>query len=391
MHIIYVCADSGVPLFGTKGASLHVQEVVRVMSRRHRVTIIAARVGGEAPADLEGVEVLTLPSASGRDAAEREHAARLAAAAVPELIAAAEQMHGPAAVVYERYSLWSTGGMRAAAARGIPGVLEVNAPLIDEQARHRHLGDRGTADEVARTAFAAATAVVAVSEAVAEWVRDRSPDPRNVHVVPNGVDPTRFRRRAGASPGAFTVGFVGSLKAWHGVDLLIDAMRGVEGDAQLLIVGDGPQRSHLERAARSLGPRIVFTGAVLPAAIPTALARMDVAVAPYPADATYFSPLKVFEYMAAGTAVVASAVGQVPELIEHGRTGLLVAPGDVAALTGAIVRLRDEPLLRRALGAEARRIASTQHTWQQVVDRILELSDAAGPRVVSLHDQVGVS
>lgn len=391
MHIIYVCADSGVPVFGTKGASLHVQEVVRVMARDHRVTIIAARVGGEAPADLAGLEVLTLPSAPGRDAAEREHAARLAAAEVPELIAAAERMHGAAAVVYERYSLWSTGGMLAAAARGIPGVLEVNAPLIDEQARHRHLGDRGAADEVARTVFAAATAVVAVSEAVAEWVRDRSPDPISVHVVANGVDPARFRPRVGSPGGAFTVGFVGSLKPWHGVDLLVEAMCGVDGDARLLIVGDGPQRRRLERAARPLGSRIAFTGALPPDAVPTALARMDVAVAPYPPEATYFSPLKVFEYMAAGTAVVASAVGQVPDLIEHGRTGLLVAPGDVPALTAAIVRLRDDPLLRRALGVEARRIASTRHTWQQVVDRILGLAGAAGPRAAGLHDHVAVS
>jgi glycosyltransferase involved in cell wall biosynthesis len=385
VHVIYVCADPGVPVFGSKGASLHLQEVVRVLTRRgHQVTIIAARKGTRPPQDLRDLPVLTLPSAAGVDAAAREHAARRAAAAVPGLIADAEAINGPAELIYERYSLWSTGGMRAAAARGIPGVLEVNAPLIDEQLKHRYLGDRAGAEEVARTVFSDAAAVIAVSQPVAEWVRCRVANPTRVHVVPNGVDPDRFRPRTIPPRRTFTVGFVGSLKPWHGVDLLIAALRRMDDHVRLLIVGDGPQLQDLRRAAKPLGERVVFTGALAPAAIPAALAQMDVTVAPYPPTEVYFSPLKVFEYMAAGTAVVASAVGQLPSVIEHDRTGLLVPPGDVDALAAAIASLRDQPALRRAYGAQARQAVCERHTWEHVVDTIFRHAGAGPHRVVTL-------
>lgn len=383
MHIVYVCADAGVPVLGTKGASLHVQEVVRVMGRNHHVTVIAARTGGGGSLRVPDGCVLTLPEVTGRDPAQREQAARLAAAAVPELITAAERASGPADLVYERYSLWSSGGMAAAAARGVPGVLEVNAPLIDEQARHRYLGDPAAAEQVAATVFTDASAVVAVSEPVAAWVRQRAPHRSRVHVVPNGVDPSRFHPRPPRARGPFTVGFVGTLKPWHGVDVLVDAMRRMDGDARLVVVGDGPQLEQLREAAQPLASRAVFTGALPPAAVADALAQVDATAAPYPPGEAYFSPLKVFEYMAAGTAVVASAIGQLPSLIEDGRTGLLVPPGDPEALARALLRLRTNPALRRSLGEAARRDVCERHTWDQVVERILGLAGLE-PRVVNL-------
>ena len=390
MHIVYVCADPGVPVFGTKGASLHVREVVRVMARGHDVSLICARSGGEPPHDLGDVSVYTLPPVTGLDAAEREHAARRSAAAVTDCIAAAEAAHGPADLVYERYSLWSTGGMRAAAARAIPGVLEVNAPLIEEQARHRTLHDRRGAERVARTVLGDAAVVVAVSEPVAQWARRRSPSPARVHVVPNGVDPDRFAPPPTRTSDIFTVGFVGSLKAWHGTDLLVAAVRRLRHPPRLVIVGDGPERDRLEHLARPLGDRAVFTGALPPEQVPAALAQMDVTVAPYPRDATYFSPLKVFEYMAAGTAVVATAVGQIPSIIEHGRTGLLVRHGDPAALAGAIRRLQQEDLLRRSLGARARTVVRHLHSWTGIVEKILALARVVPATVIDLPDPLEI-
>lgn len=359
-----------------------------MLARDHRVTIIAGRTARDSPELPARLSVLRLPPVSGRDGGDREQSARLAAAAVADLIAEAERAHGQADLVYERYSLWSAGGMRAALARGIPGVLEVNAPLIDEQVRHRYLGDPAAAEQVAATVFTDATAVVAVSEPVAAWVRQRSATPSRVHVVPNGVDPARFPTRSPRAGRPFTVGFVGTLKPWHGVDVLIDAVRRLGGAARLLVVGDGPQLQQLRDAARPLGSQVVFTGALPPAAVPAALAQMDVTVAPYPPGEAYFSPLKVFEYMAAGTAVVASAIGQLPAVIDDGRTGLLVPPGDPAALAQALIRLRDDSALREALGAQARRAVCEHHTWEQAVQRILNLAGLPPQRVVTLpaHD-----
>lgn len=229
MRVAYVCADPGVPVFGRKGASVHVQEVVRALLRRGaRVTLFASRTGGEVPAGLEGVEVRRLPrpkSIDGRalPAADRERALQAADAQLPAALAAA----GPFDLVYERYALWSTGALRHARATGTPSVLEVNAPLVDEQAEHRELIDAAGALRATQVAFAEADAVVAVSRPVADWARALGAPAARVHVVPNGVDPDRFPPRAAAgrrTTDPFTVGFVGTLKPWHGTEVLVDAV-----------------------------------------------------------------------------------------------------------------------------------------------------------------------
>jgi glycosyltransferase involved in cell wall biosynthesis len=384
MHVIVVCADPDVSVFGATAAALQVQDLVRVVGRRARVTLIAGRKGTRPPGDLAELTVLTLPSPVGRNTAEREQAARLSASAVPDLIADAESLHGPAAMIYERYSLWSTGGMRAAAGRGIPGVLEVNAPLVEEQAGQGRLLDRVGAQQVARTVFADAAVVVAVSEPVARWVRRQSADPRRVHVVPPAVDVSRFRPRVTPARRPFTVGFAGTLEPEHGVDRLIAAVEQMTDGVRLLIVGDGSQLRRLRRLAQPLGSGAVFTGALPPAALPAALAQMDVAVAPYLPSATAASPQAVLEYLAAGTAVVASAMAPLRMVVRDRETGLLVPPGDVEALAGALTRLRQTPALRQALGAEARRAATERHTREQVLDQVFDLAGLGRRRVVTL-------
>src|SRR5262249_29411154 len=135
--------------------------------------------------------------------------------------------------------------------------------------------------------------------------------------------------------------------------------------ARLLIVGDGPERGSLADRSTDLGlvDEVVFTGAVSPSEVPAFLASMDVALAPYPNLARfYFSPLKVYEYMAAGLPVVASCIGQLEELIEPGVNGLLVPPGDAKALQAALQTLRTDAGLCRRLGDAARAKVLHKHT-----------------------------
>jgi glycosyltransferase involved in cell wall biosynthesis len=385
MRVAYVCADPGVPVFGSKGSSVHVQSVLRALLRRGaRVSLFAARRDGAPPPELEAVPCHALPHPAKGATAIRE-AALLAANY--ELAAALERA-GPFDLVYERYSLWSYAGMEHAYARGLPGLLEVNAPLIEEQARHRELVNRAGAEQVAWRVFGAATALLAVSEGVADYLRGHLASQGRVFVVPNGVDPERFPAGAQAArPGEpFTVGFVGTLKPWHGLEALLAAfaqLRERVSAARLLLVGDGPERGLIERQIAVLGlvDAVELTGAVAPAAIPELLSRMDVATAPYPAlDDCYFSPLKLFEYMAAGLPVVASRVGQVAAVIEHERNGLLCPPGDAAALAAALARLQADPALRQRLGAAARVDVLARHTWHAVAGRILELAEQGGTR-----------
>ena len=176
------------------------------------------------------------------------------------------------------------------------------------------------------------------------------------------------------------VGFVGTLKPWHGLPVLADAfiqLHRLNPAARLLIVGDGPEREALSSslAAHGLTDAVHFTGAVTPEEIPGWLASMHVAVAPYPAlDNFYFSPLKLFEYLAAGLPTVASRIGQVMELLREGETGLLVTPGDATSLCSTLARLRADASLRAQLGANGRAYVERHHTWDAAVARLLKLA-----------------
>lgn len=396
MRAAYVCADGGVPVFGTKGSSVHVQEVVRaLLGEGVEVELLAPRVGGDPPPGLANVPVHALPTPrAGDDAAGRERAALQANDALRDALSRLR----PVDFVYERYSLWSFAGMETARAVGVPGVLEVNARLVEEQARYRALHDPAAAARVARRAFAAASAVVAVSEEVADWVLQEPAARGRVHVVRNGVDPARFP--PGAAPsrpapaGTFTVGFVGSMRPWHGLPILVEAfdlLRRRTPHCRLLVVGGGPERGAVEAdvARRGLRDVVHLSGAVPPAEVPGLLASMDAAVAPYPApppgETFYFSPLKLFEYMAAGLPVVGTAVGSVARVIRDGYNGLLVPGVESRELAGhiaaALGRLADDAPLRARLGAAARQIVLRDHTWKSVARTILGL--VAGTRAPS--------
>ncbi|MEM7065181.1 MAG: glycosyltransferase family 4 protein, partial [Cyanobacteria bacterium P01_B01_bin.77] len=205
-----------------------------------------------------------------------------------------------------------------------------------------------------------------------------------VHVIPNGVNDHRFSEHISPAlpkdPNSFTVGFVGSIKPWHGLSHLVngfDRLYQRVPQARLLIVGDGPQRAEIETelARRGLQSVTHFTGAVLPEQIPGLLATMDAAVAPYPANLDfYFSPLKVVEYMAAGLPVVVSRIGQLTDLVDDDVTGLLCPPGDELALASALERLWQSPDLRQRLGLVARHHILMHHTWDSVASTILELA-----------------
>ena len=381
MRIAYVSADPGVPVFGRKGCSVHVQEIIAAFLRLGaRVELFAARVEGDPAPPLRSVRVHPLPSAGTAGVAARERACIRANRDLRDALA----RRGPFDLVYERYSLWSFAAMQHAHACAVPGLLEINAPLIEEQARHRALIHRRAAARVAVRAFAAASALVAVSDEVAAAIGAYNDGPTPVHVVPNGVDVERFR--PDIVPGCrelqdtFTVGFVGTLKPWHGLTTLVDAFDRLarrRANVRLLVVGNGPgsRDLHEDLRRRNLLDLSVITGAIDTAKMPPLLTSMSVAVAPY-ADASgfYFSPLKVFEYMAAGLPIVASRAGQLAAVIDEGITGLLCPAGDAGAFAAALDRLYEDAALRSRLGNAARAKAERQHSWDAVCARLLEIA-----------------
>lgn len=408
MRIAYLLADPGIGIFGTKGAAVHAQEMIRSFRAfGHEVTVFCTKLGddqdddasADVPADLEDLETVVVPVEGVKGAAAREQAVVGAAERMAEQ-AAALGSDGPD-LVYERFSLFSTAGARAV--RLAPEsrlIVEVNAPLLAEQSTHRRLHDVETAERAAAETMAAADLLSCVSAPVARWVgemreaagADAPSDAAAeapIRIVPNGVDVDRFRPgRRSANPEAPTIGFVGTLKAWHGTELLLEAFartQAVTAAAErsrprLRIIGSGPRRAALGELADRLGiaAQVEFVGAVAPEQMPRAAAALDIAVAPYPAPAApedhYFSPLKVYEYLAAGTAVVASDVGELPGLLapagERPR-GLLVPAGDVDALAAALDRLIADAGLRRELAAVGRRAVVAEHSWLRRADDVL--------------------
>src|SRR2546422_1018511 len=170
MRIAYVCADPGVPVFGRKGCSVHVQEMLRALQGHGAgVDLFAARVDEAPPSGLESLPIHHLTPVGDGDPSS--HAAAIAA--LNDQLAALLDRAGPYDLVYERYSLWSLAAMEHAATAGVPGLLEVNAPLIEEQAAYRGLRDAAGADRVAARAFRAASVLLAVSAEVAAWLERR--------------------------------------------------------------------------------------------------------------------------------------------------------------------------------------------------------------------------
>ena len=375
MKLAYVCMDAGVPVFGRKGCSIHCQEILREFQRRgYDVDLIVDRLGDDVPDDLKSIRsVFDCPDLP-KDRGARELAMVELNANVRELVSSKDYD-----LVYERYSLWSYAAMECAKERDIPSILEVNAPLLHEQEKYRGLLNRSLAEAVSKSCLDAARSVVCVSNGVANAI---DVDPAKRFVVPNGVNietivPNESKGRAENAP--FTVGFVGTLKPWHGVANLLAAFAKVYKQTQnsrLKIVGDGPEREKLEQTIETDFPNLTsaidWTGAVPSKEIPRLLQSMDVAVAPYPKlDSFYFSPLKIFEYMAAGLPVVASRIGQIPNIVAHGANGLLVSPDSIDELAEAILTLANDPKRGRDMGLAARSYVEQNCSWEIVVDKIL--------------------
>lgn len=376
MKVAYICADPGIPVFGQKGCSIHVQEVIRgFLQQAVEVSLFTTRLGADIPSAFQNVRIYPLPTIPKVERAVRE---RVAQSINPDL-ALELSLAQPFDFVYERYSLWSYSGMEFAQKMGIPGILEVNAPLIQEQDQHRGLVDREQAETIARRVFQAATTIIAVSHEIKDYVAPYVTHPDKIVVIPNGVNSHRFPQPSRSSQ-PFTVGFVGSLKPWHGLPILMEGFARFHHqhpETRLLIVGDGQERDRVlqEIASRQLESAVHLTGAVPPDTVPHWLAKMDVGVAPYRESNTfYFSPLKVYEYMAAGLPVVASKIGQLSELIDHQSDGILVPPGDLTAFVEALEQLQQSRLLRQRLGESARQKILHHHTWERVVEQILCLA-----------------
>jgi glycosyltransferase involved in cell wall biosynthesis len=354
-------------------AAAHVLGAVRALSAAGvEVTLAAKSLGGEA-ASKAALAVAGLKPFG-----------RQPARALPEeLVAAARE----ADLIHERASESGGTGVKLARVAGKPLVLEMSVPLSG----HKNPLLRRIAGLNLRRQARACRAIIAQTPIARNIIETYTQRP--VYIVPPGADPEAFNPsiEPAEPPGArgrTVVEFAGSLRPWHGVEDLIEAMDRTiarQKDVFLLVVGGGRRLRDLESlAARRLGARNYhFTGAVAPAEVPRYLARADVLVAPFSPSrdrvrrkqfsryGMWWSPAKVFEYMAAGRAIVASTAGMMPEYLAG--AGVTYTAGDTTALAEALEELVSDPRLRATLGAAARRKLISEYSLEEAAGKTIEV------------------
>jgi len=365
MRILYCAIDQAVP--GTTGGSVHVRAVAEGLAAMgHEVHVLAQAGAGGFPPGTVHWHDLAPPLGSARLRLARSgRVAAIARALRPD-------------VVMERYFNFGGEGMRAAAGAGSLAVLEVNAPVVDYPGSPKRLLDRAmlvepmrrwrdwqcrTADVVVSPSRAILPAWLPAERIVElEWGADTG------RFHPGAEGPVPFARR----PGSVVAAFAGAFRAWHGAIHLVEAVRHLRArgvtSITAVLAGDGPEGPRVRRAAEGL-EGVTFTGRVDHDAMPALLAAADIGVAPFDVSAHaplsiafYWSPLKVFEYMASGLPVVAPAIDGMRRIVTDGREGVLYDPADSLALAGALERLADEGT-RRRLGQAARARAVDEFSW----------------------------
>jgi glycosyltransferase involved in cell wall biosynthesis len=405
MKVLYLNPDRGIPVLGDKGASVHVREFITAAAELgHEVVLACATLGHGNPApagrivcleyNITDAELkaecrgLGLPITALSDLALRREVSRLAydRTLPARVLAQLSNIGFRPELVYERHALLHRAGIHIARRLGVPRLIEVNAPLVDEQRRFRGLNLESEAKVAQEDSYRGANAIIAVSDAVATHVSEVLGSRQSVHVLPNGVNLARFGKHRGGAEIRMQLGigkepllgFIGSFKPWHGMMFLLEVFRAlleIRPEIRLVAVGDGPELEAVRNrvSAWNLEDKVILPGRVPHADIPAWLDAMDVSIAPYlPHADFYFSPLKIIESMAAGRPVVAPRIGQIADLIDDQRTGRLYLPGDPVTCATALLDLIDIPKQRQLMGLAAERDAA-KHSWSHVVEQALSL------------------
>ena len=302
--------------------------------------------------------------------------------------------------IIERYHNFGGEAIRAASSVNAVAVHEVNAPMIDHRGSTKALIDRALLVQPMRRWREHLSRLADIIITPDPGILPAGVPGGKVLRLEWGADTNRFRPGApGRAPFArqdvTTVAvFAGAFRSWHGAVHLVNAIRALRARGRkeigAVLIGDGPELSRVRQAAAGIDT-IVFTGALPHDRMPTALAAADIGVAPFDVAAHaplslgfYWSPLKIFEYMASGLPVVAPRVDRIPSLVEDGAEGVLYDPSPAggshaAALANALLTLTD-PDRRKALGSAARLRAERDYSWsthcKAIADRIGQVRNA---------------
>ena len=382
MKILYVASDQTIP--GTTGGSIHVAAVAEGLAHLNHDVHVVVTPGGKFPAGP--VHWIALPPPAGRKElrwVNTRALRRIARELRPD-------------VVVERYYNFGGEGIAAAKDVGAVAVLEVNAPVVDYPGSSKRFLDRALIFEPMRRwrerICRHSDLIVTPAAGILPADTPRS----KILEIEWGADVDRFRPGATgevpfARPADTVAVFAGAFRHWHGTIHIVTAIRELRArgrrDIGAVFIGDGPELPRVRHAAAGLDG-VIFAGALPHDRLPACLAACDIGVAPFDPDTHpslslgfYWSPLKIFEYMAAGLPVVAPAIDRIPNLVGHNSEGLLYDSAIPTGLPHAFAALAD-PELRHRLGRAARERAVRDYSWSShclALDAAIKATRVAAP------------
>jgi len=285
--------------------------------------------------------------------------------------------------VYERFAVFQALGYPFKR-RGIPWILETNGPFFYEAKAERKsivLAELARTREIA--AYQACDVLVTATQVLKEIVVEEAGlDPQKVVVMPNGVDTRRFDPARTKPKRVFqgpTLGFVGTLSSWQALDRLLLAMAELNMEGirwNLMVVGDGSMQAEWETLARRLGleNQVRFVGRVSWDEVPSWIMGFDLGYSgqiELSIGKMYFSPLKIYEYMAMSRPVVASAFEDARRVVRPGETGYLFEPGSLESLKAVLRQAWAERDAWGRMGKAARALVVREHSWEARVRKLI--------------------
>jgi glycosyltransferase involved in cell wall biosynthesis len=289
----------------------------------------------------------------------------------------------PDAVLYERHAYFMFMGVLLGKWLKRPVILEVNE--LAGFTRARGLILERLVRSIDAWVFSRADHILCVSRVLSDEAELRGASSERVHVLPNAIDPNRFRSpepgqslraRLGLA-GSIVIGHVGLFYRWDRLDVLIETAKSIRDchpEIKVLLVGDGPEMGNLRRVAFRLGmeKEVIFSGPVPRDEVPAYIDAMDICVLP---DSNAFgSPIALFEFMAMGKPCVVPDLGPMRDVIHHNTTGILFPHGNYVALRESLLRLVEDSTLRNQVGAQAKQIVFERHTWSANARFVVQLA-----------------
>ncbi|MBW2194212.1 MAG: glycosyltransferase family 4 protein [Deltaproteobacteria bacterium] len=381
MTIAYLCPDVGVPVLGFKGCSVHVREMCSALASLGADVSIYALLKGQGNWCSHMITEVQPFKAKwmGRDS-------RLILSNFKLYQKCKKQFRKKKPnLIYERYGLYGWAGIRLAKEFSVPIVLEVNSLLAEKEKNRLHFPN--LAKTLENSIMKKATAVCCPSKVMKSLLLKRGLREEKILITPNGIDFKKFdigmkvqkTDKLDKLHGKIVVGFVGSIRGFLGIDLILESAQHIlsqRKDIHYLVIGDGRAFPDVKAYIRDngLADQFTLTGGIPHTDIPKYIAAMDIGLAPYRHKEPFHnSAMKIFEYMAMAKPVIASAQGQIKDIIRHKKNGLLVEPDDCEGLTRAILELVDQESVRQNMGLNARATVERGYTWEANASKVLAI------------------